>query len=287
MSEKETKDKEKKIKKLSEVSAENEANDKSFDKIVSLDKSSKKEEKITTLKDVMIEVDDARKKVKLNELVNTADSKEKEEKEKESTIVAVDFKKESKKKKEQEAKADKEKAKAELVEVLADAIHRSALDALHSRNNKYHPFVSWNTQERDGRIQSCGIDPAIKINIAVKVEKGSAAEVAREKVEMICLLAGVAKVDFVEVKPASSIGTVGTSYEAFILVDENINKEQLVARFKKTLEKEQGYAKMSENKLNGNFAQHAPANLVQEERDRLAESQRKIATFESYLKELQ
>lgn len=132
----------------------------------------------------------------------------------------------------------------------------------------------------------CGIDPAIKINIAILIEKGSAAEVAREKVEMIQLLGGVAKVEFVESKPAQSIGAVGKGFEAFVLVDENINKEQLITRFQKALEKEQGYAKMSENKLNGNFAQHAPANLVQEERDRLAESQRKIATYESYLKEL-
>ena len=43
---------------------------------------------------------------------------------------------------------------------------------------------------------------------------------------------------------------------------------------------------MSENKLNGNFAQHAPENLIQEERDRLAESQRKIETLKGYLKEL-
>ncbi|MCQ2588742.1 MAG: class I tRNA ligase family protein, partial [Treponema sp.] len=132
----------------------------------------------------------------------------------------------------------------------------------------------------------CGIDPAIKINVAVKIEKGSAAEVAREKVEMIQLLAGVAKVDFVEAKPASSIGTVGKGFEAFVIVDETINKEQLITRFQKALEKEQGYARMSENKLNGNFAQHAPAELVQAERDRLAESQKKIATLESYLKEL-
>ncbi|MCQ2749164.1 MAG: FtsQ-type POTRA domain-containing protein [Clostridia bacterium] len=114
MSEKDNKEKDKKIKKLSEVSAENEANEKTFDKVVSIDKSSsKKDEKLTTLKDVMIEVDDARKKVKLDELVKKADSKEKEEKEKdkENTIVSVDFKKESKKKKELEAKADKEKAK--------------------------------------------------------------------------------------------------------------------------------------------------------------------------------
>ena len=133
----------------------------------------------------------------------------------------------------------------------------------------------------------CGIDPAIKINIAIKIEKGSAAEVAREKVEMIQLLGGVAKVDFVDAKPASSIGAVGAGFEAFVLVDESINKEQLLSRFQKALEKEQGYARMSENKLNGNFAQHAPANLVQEERDRLAESQKKIATLESYIKELQ
>ena len=133
----------------------------------------------------------------------------------------------------------------------------------------------------------CGIDPAIKINIAIKIEKGSAAEVATEKIEMIQLLGGVAKVDFTDVKPASSIGTVGKGFEAFVLVDENINKEQLLTRFKKAMEKEQGYARMSENKLNGNFAQHAPAELVQAERDRLAESQKKIATYESYIKELQ
>lgn len=132
----------------------------------------------------------------------------------------------------------------------------------------------------------CGIDPAEKINIAIKIIKGSSAEVCLEKVEMIMLLAGVAHIDFVDEKPTSSIGTVGTDFEAFILVDENIDKEQLLARFKKMLEKEQGYAKMSENKLNGNFAKHAPANLVEEEKQRLAESNRKIATLQSYISSL-
>ncbi|MBO4641044.1 MAG: class I tRNA ligase family protein, partial [Treponema sp.] len=132
----------------------------------------------------------------------------------------------------------------------------------------------------------CGIDPANKINIAIRIEKGSEAEVCREKVEMIQLLAGIAKIDFVDAKPESSIGTVGKGFESFILVDENINKEQLITRFQKTLEKEEGYARMSQNKLNGNFAQHAPAELVQEERDRLAESERKIETLKGYLKEL-
>ena len=133
----------------------------------------------------------------------------------------------------------------------------------------------------------CGIDPASKINIAIQIEKGSGAEVAREKVEIIQLLAGVKNVDFVTSKPESSIGTVGLGFESFILVDESINKEQLIARFQKTLEKEQGYARMSENKLNGNFAKHAPAELVEKEKEMLAESQRKIATLQSYIDDLQ
>ena len=44
---------------------------------------------------------------------------------------------------------------------------------------------------------------------------------------------------------------------------------------------------MSENKLNGNFAKHAPANLVEEEKQRLADSNKKIVTLESYIKELE
>ena len=132
----------------------------------------------------------------------------------------------------------------------------------------------------------CGIDPAEKINIAISVNKGSSAEVCYEKVEMIQLLAGVANVEFVSEKPESSIGTVGTGFEAFIIVDENINKEQLLQRFKKTLEKEQGYAKISESKLNGNFAKHAPAEVVAAERAKLEEGLRRIEKLNSYIKNL-
>jgi valyl-tRNA synthetase len=43
---------------------------------------------------------------------------------------------------------------------------------------------------------------------------------------------------------------------------------------------------MSQNKLNGNFAKNAPAEVVQQERDRLAESQQRIEKLEGYLKSL-
>ena len=141
------------------------------------------------------------------------------------------------------------------------------------------------TKTRALRVE-CGIDPAEKINIAILVTKGSEAEVCKEKVEMIQLLAGIKNIDFVESKPESSIGTVGKGFESFIIVDETINKEQLLARFKKTLEKEQSYARMSQNKLNGNFAQHAPAELVEKEKQLLEETNRKIEKLQSYIQSL-
>ena len=134
-----------------------------------------------------------------------------------------------------------------------------------------------------GLRNECGIDPATKLHIALQIVPKSDAEVCREKADMICLLAGVAYIDFVDAKPASSIGAVGTGFEAFILIDENINKEQLLARFKKDVEKTTAEAQRTEAKLGGKFAEHAPADLVQAERDKLEEAKRRIEKLQSYI----
>ena len=134
-----------------------------------------------------------------------------------------------------------------------------------------------------GLRNECGIDPATKLHIALQIVQGSHAEVCREKVEMISLLAGVAKIDFVDAKPAHSIGAVGTGFEAFILIDESINKDQLLARFKKDVEKSEAEAKRTEAKLGGSFAQHAPADVVQAERDKLEELKRRIEKVTEYI----
>ncbi len=137
-----------------------------------------------------------------------------------------------------------------------------------------------------GLRNECGVNPADKINLAVLIEKGSAAEVCREKVEMIQLLAGLSKVEFVDAKPTKSIGTVGVGFEAFIILDENINKEQLLLHFQKDLEKDQKDAERTEAKLKGKFAEHAPAEVVQAERDKLAETKRRIEKLGTYIEAL-
>lgn len=141
------------------------------------------------------------------------------------------------------------------------------------------------TKIRALRVE-CGLEPAAKINAALKISQGSNAEVAKEKVEMICLLAGLANVEFVTENPEKAIGTVGTDYEAFVLVDKSINTQQLLARFNKEIEKAQKSVQMSQNKLNGNFAKNAPAEVVQQERDRMAESQSRIEKLQTYIASL-
>ena len=103
---------------------------------------------------------------------------------------------------------------------------------------------------------------------------------------MIQLLAGIKTIEFVDANPAKSIGTVGTGYEAFLLVDENININQLAAKFKKDIDWEKENVRRSENKLNGKFAEHAPAELVQAERDALEVAKSKIEKLEGYLQNL-
>ncbi len=132
----------------------------------------------------------------------------------------------------------------------------------------------------------CGLDPAAKLHVAVKVTAGSAAEVIKEKTDMIELLAGVRQIDFVEATPEKSIGTVGAGFEAFLLVDDGINKDQLKARFEKEIAAEEATVKRSQAKLSGKFVEHAPAEVVQAEKDKLEESQRRIEKLSSYLKNL-
>ncbi len=132
----------------------------------------------------------------------------------------------------------------------------------------------------------CGISPDVKLHAAIQIVPGSAAEVFKEKVELICLLAGLSKIDFVAEKPAASIGTVGNGFEAFIIVGENIDLAQLKARFTKEITTESAFVQKVEAKLKGKFVDHAPADVVAAEREKLANTKRRIEKLTSYLQSL-
>lgn len=132
----------------------------------------------------------------------------------------------------------------------------------------------------------CGIDPANKISIALLITAGSSAEISHEKPDIIKLLAGVRNIDFVDGKPEKAIGTVGEGFEAFILVDESINTEQLLARFKKELASESAFVQKAQAKLSGKFAQNAPKDVVEAEKLKMENAQRRIEKISSYIEQL-
>lgn len=136
----------------------------------------------------------------------------------------------------------------------------------------------------------CGIDPAFKIKVALFVEKGSPAEAAKEKTDIICLLAGLSGVEFLENpkdKAKGSIGTVGKGFEAFIVPGEGADPEKMVQKFKKELEKEEGnFSKLKGKLSNEKFVANAPAEVVEGEKEKLNEIQRRIEKLKAYVSEL-
>lgn len=132
----------------------------------------------------------------------------------------------------------------------------------------------------------CGISPDLKLHIGLLITPNSEAEVCREKTDMIKLLSGVKEIDFVSEKPQGAIGTVGLGFECFIYVDESINKEQLLARFKKELASETAFVQKVDAKLAGKFAQNAPKEVVEAEKVKREETMRRIEKITSYIENL-
>ncbi|MBQ7367917.1 MAG: valine--tRNA ligase [Spirochaetaceae bacterium] len=132
----------------------------------------------------------------------------------------------------------------------------------------------------------CGLSPDAKLNIALQLASDSPAQVCREKADLIQLLAGVAAIDFTETKPQRAIGAVGEGFEVFLLVEGSIKLDQLLARFKKELASEQAFADKVSAKLSGKFAQNAPAQVVEAEREKLENTRRRIEKLRSYIDSL-
>jgi len=136
----------------------------------------------------------------------------------------------------------------------------------------------------------CGIDPALKIRVALFIEKGSDAEAAIEKTDVIQLLAGLSQVDFIanpSDRAKGAIGTVGKGYEAFVLVGEGVDPEQLRLRFSKEIEKEnQNIARLEGKLSNAAFVANAPVDVVTAEREKLGEMRRRIAKLAGYVEDL-
>lgn len=136
----------------------------------------------------------------------------------------------------------------------------------------------------------CGIDPAAKIRLALYLVPASEAEAAREHTELLQMLAGLSAVDFLAAasdRPKGAIGTVGTGFEAFVVVGEGLDPAALITRFEKEIAKEEQAASKIEAKLsNAHFTANAPVEIVAAEREKIAEIRRRIEKLGQYIQDL-
>ncbi|MGP1432616.1 MAG: valine--tRNA ligase [Treponema sp.] len=136
----------------------------------------------------------------------------------------------------------------------------------------------------------CGIDPQLKLRIALYIEPNAPAAAAHENIDLIKLLAGIAEITFIDTpsgKPANAIGTIGIGFEAFIITGAEVDRSQLTARFTKELEKErQNLSRLTTKLANTNFTAHAPAEVIAAEQEKLHEAERRIEKFTLYLEDL-
>ena len=136
----------------------------------------------------------------------------------------------------------------------------------------------------------CGIEPQAKLHCSLLVQENSPATESKNRREIIVMLAGLRELEFidsVEQKPKSSVGTVGEGFEAFIVAGEGADVEKLIARFEKELEREKGNLSKLEGKLkNQNFIANAPVDVVEKDKETLAEIERRIEKLSNYKRDL-
>ena len=87
---------------------------------------------------------------------------------------------------------------------------------------------------------------------------------------------------------AGAIGLAGTDWDALLYLGAAVNLNDLKAKFEKNLAKDKGFISVLEKKINNpDFVKNAPPELVEAEKQKLAEAKERTGKVEAYLKGLQ
>ncbi len=133
-----------------------------------------------------------------------------------------------------------------------------------------------------------GVAPEKKARVVVRFEKDFAAsELVRQNAALAAMFVNAPSIEFSDAKPEGSVAVVGVGFEAWVLVKDVIDVKELAQKLAKDAEKEKAFAERVRAKLsNESFVASAPAEIVRGERDKLAESERRIGKLEQYVREL-
>jgi valyl-tRNA synthetase len=89
-------------------------------------------------------------------------------------------------------------------------------------------------------------------------------------------------------KPSQSAGHLTPDFEAYVSLKGLIDPAAEIKRLQKQLAEKQKFVQGLQAKLaNENFVKNAPLDVVQQQREKVAEVEKQIATLEANIKELQ
>ena len=134
------------------------------------------------------------------------------------------------------------------------------------------------------------IPTGVKIPATVKTpEDETAYRIFQEQKELIALLIGSDNLQITHgtVKRAGSIPAVGSGFEAFLYIKEAINLDKEIDKLGKELQNLETASKRTGGKLaNKAFLSKAPREVVQKEKDKREELQRRKVKIAGYIEEL-
>jgi valyl-tRNA synthetase len=104
---------------------------------------------------------------------------------------------------------------------------------------------------------------------------------------LIAKLANLSDIELIEKEPAGAVSFMVRNVEYFILLGELMDVTEEIGKLESELEYTRGFLESVQRKMNNsNFVQHAPAHVVEKERQKMGDAEGKIAALEIQIEKL-
>jgi valyl-tRNA synthetase len=140
----------------------------------------------------------------------------------------------------------------------------------------------------------CTVSPDKKVRVLVRPGSADRAASLAENAGLVRLLAGIGELEIAGSPPEGeggaargAIGLAGSGFEAFVFIAGAVDLAFLKQKFAKDREKDGKFITGLRAKLsNENFLKNAPPELVEQEKAKLEDAQKRTAKLESYIRDL-
>ncbi|MCK4881385.1 MAG: class I tRNA ligase family protein, partial [Bacteroidales bacterium] len=140
------------------------------------------------------------------------------------------------------------------------------------------------TQVRSTRKDK-NIPPKEELKLMVRTSSGAAYHSRLEPV--IIKLANLSGVEIVQEEPASAVSFMVRNVEYFVPLGALVDVAEEIGKLKSELEYTRGFLVSVQKKMsNDRFVQHAPVQVVEKERQKMADAEGKIAVLEAQVEKL-